>query len=122
MVIFIVNLRAAGAIVTIEYISCDDLVTALSVHAANLARSGLQSRATWRPIDTISQIRLFVKLKLASCAPIMGFPRSGFFMSAARQARLAALELASGCFEVYKLSACEAAAYWPGSPVLFSCC
>jgi hypothetical protein len=47
MVIFIVNLRAARAIVTIEYISCDDLVTAVSEHAANLARSGLQSRATF---------------------------------------------------------------------------
>jgi hypothetical protein len=106
MVIFMVNLRTARvAVVAIGYILCDGGEQAR--RQPNTIR--LASAATWRPIDTISQIRLFVKLKLASCALIPGYPRSGFFMSAARQAGLAALEAAPGCFEVYKLSACQAA-------------
>jgi hypothetical protein len=33
-------------------------------------------------LDTISQIRLFVKLKLQKCAPISGLLGIGFFMGA----------------------------------------
>jgi hypothetical protein len=33
-------------------------------------------------LDTIAQIRLFAKLKLTKCAPILGWPQIGFFMSA----------------------------------------
>ena len=33
-------------------------------------------------LDRILQIRLFVKLKLAKCAPIPGWPEVGFFMPA----------------------------------------
>jgi hypothetical protein len=33
-------------------------------------------------LDTIPQIRLFVKLKLQKCAPIPGLPGIGFFIGA----------------------------------------
>jgi hypothetical protein len=39
-------------------------------------------RALSAALDAIAQIRLFVKLKLTNCAPILGLPEIGFFMGA----------------------------------------